>query len=201
MFEQNVIAHAKGPIGSQDFGFLGQAGKRDIFVTSDMLKYAGFSQLQMKLGVEMIVDVSTARDGSRRVEKIHSLGGIKASYASKQKPAGQKIFTKPVQVSSPVTLSRFCNVREFDGNKRTGERLWQSFTPQGEFVQFLVVKDEIIIRQLGNITPAEARMNIGKQLPVGHGVPTNIGGDGHIKGDENGRPVRQVGRASKKKAA
>lgn|GEM_PF-4626228 len=89
-FENNVIAYAKGPMAGREYGFLGQAGQKDIFITKTMLMAAGFSPTMFKFGVEMKVNVSIAVDGRRRVEKIHRLGSVQSAYSTGVAPAQPK---------------------------------------------------------------------------------------------------------------
>lgn len=175
------------------FGFVIDAAGTKVFLHVNTLKSSGFAASVVKEFTDettFVVETEEAEKGPRatRVITIDGKTADELAPAPVQKPkrtlAKRPKKVEPTAPAAPklITLDMFCNPsKKLDCNKQDGEHkgecLYGIRTATGEFVQYVVVKDDVVIRQLGKVSLAEARENIGKviqhpELP-GAGVKTN----------------------------
>jgi hypothetical protein len=167
----------ENPARFNAFGFVISDDKSQTAILYlDMLNACGFTSQQITEASTFVVEAAQTTKGLR-VVRVVTLDGVEgralAPKPVKVEVKKAKATPKKTPSAEPrsVTLETFVNTAPIyynwtpdDQNPNFGKWLYSVNTKDGEFIQYIVVKDRVVIQQLGKVSAVDALKAIGANL-------------------------------------
>jgi cold shock CspA family protein len=161
VMSEAILVSVKWFKQAKGFGFFTHTDGKDIFVHIEHLERFGFNSSDMIEGAPALVEYETSEKG-KTVTAISRIGDKLAEPVVEKSAVAKK---KGVAGKSPKLTASMFNAHQIahqtEGD-HFGEAILRVTTPDGDFVQYIVVLGHEVIRQLGNVSLEEARADIGK---------------------------------------